>query len=419
MPSINQFVNNSTETNKIPLSSSEQSKPEKTEAVSKIFTKHISEMLSSISVNGNVEFVGSPLPTLTKALDRLSLTPVTFQESTGLDNAEIANLNTPAIVNLEERCSCPVDISNPHRIFQGKNLISVDGSSVALPAISFATIYARAGTYGFSQRKNAEQRLSFSQGVNRLWADVAINVEARHGIIVNEDRSNLLDKVLDDPLTYPYKDAATIAEIEALAMTEAIATILAIEQFGDQIDLAWLDGPLVMPYGGQKYSIQRLEELKKAKIPCLSIVKNPVASPVLKAAGMKDATDAAYFERLPPGTRSAFFLNRGNPKRRSHQIKRDPYAFFYYKTPTGQFLFRIETPRWVLDEYGPETIAGWVAADSAMSGGNNSHLITQVDAFVRLRGNLRGLVRELFSRHLSEKFGHLSESYNAVRWSWR
>ena len=134
---------------------------------------------------------------------------------------------------------------------------------------------------------------------------------------------------------------------------------------------------------------------------------------------MKDSTDAAYFERLPPGTRSALFLHQSNSQRRSNQFKRESYVFFYYKTPTGQFLFRIEVPCWVLDEYEPETIAGWVAADSAMSGGNNSHLITQVDAFVRLRGNMRALVRELFSRHLSARFGHLSENYNAVRWPWQ
>ncbi|MFX0090845.1 MAG: DNA double-strand break repair nuclease NurA [Candidatus Hodarchaeota archaeon] len=369
------------------------------------------QLLRSIARNGSIDSADVPVRTLQTAIARLSESP--FEKT--INWHLLDNLDQSKVECLEEEWAFDLSSIQPHKVLENMNLVGFDGSSMVLVDNQHACVYARGGSFGFSQRK--VHRLSFLSGVNRFWCDIAINVEASRGVVQDdEERQKSLDKLADDS-NYPYYDRVTLAEVEALALVEAASIILCCNDYKDNVDLVLHDGPLIVSRGGLNASIQRLRHMQMLKIPSINVVKNPTASPVLRAAGIPDSTDGAFFDRLEPGHRSTFFLQLSEA--RDLNIPRPlTRALAYFKSLNGNFLFRWEVPLWVLQHFGTEKVSKWIAADSFMDKSGVGSCISRADSFVRIRSNLRLLMRETQRIQLQEKKLGFGQNFNQVRWPW-
>jgi len=180
--------------------------------------------------------------------------------------------------------------------------------------------------------------------------------------------------------------------------------MLCVEEYGELIDLVFIDGPMYMARDGFDPSITRANYLKHVGIPHISVVKNLIASPVMKAAGQKKNW-----------TDFAFFATSLQPSIPHPELKR---VFFYYKTLQGD-LFRYEIPLWVweLEQVRTELLDRCIA-DSLLAGGGFSFVLSQVDQFVRIRKNLRVLLRTLQQMRFREHKITLSEPYDQKRFWW-
>lgn len=369
------------------------------------------QLLLSVARNGSIDSADVPVRTLQAAINRLSEAVMEPRGQWGL----LEGLDKSRIECLEDQWVFDLTSIQPHKALENMNLVGFDGSSMVLVDNQHACVYARAGSFGFSQKK--VHRLSFLSGVNKLWCDIAINVEASKGVVQNdEERKKSLDKLADDG-KYPYYDRVTLAEVEALALVESTSIILCSNEYADRLDLVLHDGPLLVSRGGLNASIQRLRHLQMLNIPSINVVKNPAASPVLRATGIADSTDAAFFDRLEPGHRSAFFLCQEEARERDIPI---PLArcFAYFKSLNGDFLFRWEVPLWVLQEFGPDQVSEWISADSFMDKTGVSACISRADSFVRIRSNLRILMRETHRIQLHDRSLGFGQNYNQIRWPW-
>ncbi|MFX0065391.1 MAG: DNA double-strand break repair nuclease NurA [Candidatus Hermodarchaeota archaeon] len=369
------------------------------------------QLLLAVARNGSLDSADVPVRTLQTALSRLSESPTNITSDWHL----LDNLDQSEVEALEDKWTFDLTSIEPHKALEDMNVVAVDGSSMVIVDNQHASVYARGGSYGFSQKKI--HRLSFLSGVNKVWCDVAINVEASRGVVQDiEERQHCLDKLADDN-NYPYYDRVTLAEVEALALVEAASIILCCNEFVDNVDLILHDGPLFVSRGGYNASLQRLRHMHMLNIPSINVVKTPAASPVLHAAGISDSTDGAFFDRLEPGHRSSFFLQQmeASKLRIPTPLTR---ALAYFKSLNGKFLFRWEVPLWVLQQFGPEKVAEWIAADSFMDKTGVSFSISRADSLVRIRSNLRTLMRETQRVQLQERGLKFTQNFNQTRWPW-
>lgn len=362
----------------------------------------------------------SPAQTIGRTLRRLDFKQLREVERNGtvwdllgeLDHAQVEPLETIISFNM------PKAMRQVYPTLTKMNLVAFDGASVALRTSSVSIVYARAGSYGYSQRTNNEERLSFNSGINRIWCDIApIIPSVPNALVADEGLRQLLMEDFEKRVSG--HDQILMAEIEALARVEAMAAMLCVEEYGELIDLVFIDGPMYMARDGFDPSITRANYLKHVGISHISVVKNLIASPVMKAAGQKkNWTDFAFFATsLQPGERSCAFLRHDEGKYSipHPELKR---VFFYYKTLQGD-LFRYEIPLWVweLEQVRTELLDRCIA-DSLLAGGGFSFVLSQVDQFVRIRKNLRVLLRTLQQMRFREHKIELSEPYDQKRFWW-
>jgi len=174
-----------------------------------------------------------------------------------------------------------------------------------------------------------------------------------------------------------------------------------------------VDGPQFISRESFLLSLTRVKLLHKMGIPSISIVKNPSGSPIMRACGITDTTDTAFFEYLEAGERSPMFLrlSEGTKKIPSQEFLR---VFWYYKTERG-FISRCEVPFWSYQEKRfqfPEI----VAADSAMDGGKMSFLIGKADSIARIKQSMRATIRSLQKNGFTAHDVPYCAPYNQDRW---
>lgn len=362
----------------------------------------------------------SPAQTIGKTFRRLDFKQLREIERNGtmwdllgeLDHAKVEPLETTISLSM------PKAMRQIYPNLTKRNHVGFDGASVALRTSSVSIVYARAGSYGYSQRTKNEERLSFNSGINRIWCDIApIIPSVPNALVTDEGLRQLLMEDFEKKVSG--QDQILMAEIEALARVEAMATMLCVEEYGELIDLVFIDGPMYMARDGFEPSLTRANYLKHVGIPHISVVKNLIASPVMKAAGQKkNWTDFAFFATsLQPGERSCAFLRHDEGKYSIPHpaLKR---VFFYYKTLQSD-LFRYEIPLWVWElEKARTELLDCCIADSLLAGGGFSYVLSQVDQFVRIRKNLRVLLRSLQQKRLREYNVELSEPYDQKRFWW-
>ncbi len=362
----------------------------------------------------------SPAQTIDRTFRRLDFKYLREVERNGtvwdllgeLDHTQVEPLETTISFSMQKamRQTYPTLIK--------KNLVGFDGASVALRTSSVSIVYARAGSYGYSQRTKNVERLSFNSGINRIWCDIAPIIPSVPNALVTD--AGLKQLVIEDfEKKFSGQDPILMAEIEALARVEALAAMLCVAEYGELIDLVFIDGPMYIARDGFEPSLTRTNYLRHVGIPLISVVKNLIASPVMKAAGQKkNWTDFAFFATsLQPGERSCAFLKHDEGKYSIPHpgLKR---VFFYYKTLQGD-LFRYETPLWIWElEHVRTELLDCCIADSLLAGGGFSFVLSQADQFVRIRKNLRVLLRTLQQMRLKEHKVELSEPYDQKRFWW-
>lgn len=361
-----------------------------------------------------------PIQTIGRTLRRLDFKQLREVERNGTVWDLLGELDHAQVEPLETTIS--IEMSKTRRqvypALAKKNLVGFDGASVALRTSSVSIVYARASSYGYSQRTNNEERLSFNSGVNRIWCDIAPIIPSVPNALVTDE--GLRQLVMEDfEKTVSGQDQILMAEIGALARVEAMAAMLCVGEYGELIDLILVDGPMYVARDGFEPSLIRANYLKQVGIPHISVVKNLIASPVMKAAGQKQNwTDFAFFATsLQPGERSCAFLRHDEGKYviPHLELKR---VFFYYKTFQGD-LFRYEAPLWVWELAQVRTeLLDCCIADSLLAGGGFSFVLSQADQFVRIRKDVRGLLRSLQQMRLREQGVAPSEPYDQKRFWW-
>lgn len=359
----------------------------------------------------------TPTQTIGRTFNRLNFNKLHEIEKNGTVWALLGDLDTTLIEPLETGISfsAPKHMHQVYPILAEKNLVGFDGASVAIRTSSVSIVYARAGSYGYSQRLTEKERLSFN-GINRIWCDIAPIIPlVPNSLVTDEGLKHLM--IEDFEKKYKGPDKILMAEIEAQAQVESLATILCVKAYESLIDLILIDGPMYIAQDGFESSLTRAQYLKKKALPHFSVVKNLIASPVMNAAGQKkNWTDFAFFATsLQPGDRSCAFLRHDEGKFTIPHpcLKR---VFFYYKTLQGD-LFRYELPLWVWEqERDRRSLLDCCIADSLLGGGGMSFVIKKADQFVRIRKNLRLLLRSSYFSRLKDKNIELSEPYNQKRW---
>jgi len=379
-------------------------------------TARIELLEQSVSQWGSLT-QSSPIKTIGRTFNRLNFKKLSEIEKNGTIWALLGELDTALIEPLETGISfsAPKHMHQVYPILAEKNLVGFDGASIAIRTSSFSIVYARAGSYGYSQRLIESERLSFN-GINRIWCDIAPIIPFVPNSLVTDDGLKQL-MIEDFEKKYKGPDKILMAEIEAQAQVESLAVILCVKAYEKLIDLILIDGPMYIAQDGFESSLTRAQYLKKTAIPHFSIVKNLIASPVMGAAGQKkNWTDFAFFATsLQPGDRSCAFLRHDEGK----FVISDPAlkrVFFYYKTLQGD-LFRYELPLWVWEqEKDQKSLLDCCIADSLLAGGGFSFVCKKADQFVRIRKNLRLLLRSSYFTRLKDENIELSEPYNQKRW---
>ncbi len=362
----------------------------------------------------------SPAQTIGKTFRRLDFKQLREIERNGTMWDLLGELDHAKIEPLENTISfsMPKAMRQIYPNLSKRNHVGFDGASVALRTSSVSIVYARAGSYGYSQQTKNEERLSLNSGINRIWCDIAPLIPSvPNALATDEGLRQLLMEDFEKKVSG--QDQILMAEIEALARVEAMAAMLCVEEYGQFIDLVFIDGPMYMAQDGFEPSLTRANYLKHVGLPHISVVKNLIASPVMKAAGQKkNWTDFAFFATsLHPGERSCAFLKHDEGKYSIPHIELKR-VLFYYKTLQGD-LFRYEIPFWVWElEKGRTELLDCCIADSLLTGGGFSFILSQVDNFVRIRKNLRVLLRSLQQMRLREYNVELSEPYDQKRFWW-
>ncbi|MHA1861733.1 MAG: DNA double-strand break repair nuclease NurA [Candidatus Ranarchaeia archaeon] len=374
---------------------------------------------SLIGIGGVEEKCGSPYKTLRKALCRIDFPRLVhdYVEDRGqsLDKASevLETIDHNKVEPLEDPVVTPLQIQNPTRVLAGLNIVAFDGGSLPIYNYSCSTVYARGGSFGYSQREK-EPRLSFESGVNRIWCDAAINVASRPDIFNEEIRRWHLDRIADDTTgEISLVDRVKQAELYLLSLVEAASVALCLRDYAEAIDLIVLDGPLFFGHEGFDASYTRMHLLWNTRKPCYSVIKNPSGSPVMRACGVKDTSDVAFFEYLEPGERSPMFLRHEDalPVVSKPELKR---VFWYSKTDRGN-LCRYETPWWCYKK-GKLAFDKIAAADSTLNGGKISFFLNRVDALVRIRRNFRTMLTALQRASFQSHGIRFTEPYNQIRW---
>jgi len=377
-------------------------------------------ILKTVEANGSVSDASNPIPTIKKAFSRLNFSLLRSNSSyydekkleTILENLDTSQVEMISHKSRGKSFVFDLRLEEPYKVFRNMNLVGFDGASLPLFNANFSIVYARAASFAYSQ-KDPRNRLSFESGANRLWADIALNVASKPGIVSEEVRRWQIDLLSDDLIGQLPFDRVDIAELQALSIVESAAIISCVEHYKDSIDLIFHDGPLFSKTGFD-YAIGKIQFLKKKGIGSINIVKTPIASPVMRACGITDTTDVAFFDLLPPGHRSPFFLKKSeNFLAKLNEEERR--SFFYYKTMDND-LIRVETPYWFVEEKGMEKISSMISADSDLNGGKLSFMISKADAFVRIGQPTRRLLR-LVQKTLFEQAGiEFTEPYDTKRW---
>ena len=217
---------------------------------------------------------GTPYKTLKRALKRINFSGLLEDYYTdrtkSLEKAHevIENIDSNRIELLEDSLVIPVKINNPAKILSGFNIVAFDGGSLPIYNYSCSTVYARGGSFGYSQRDN-DPRLSFESGVNRIWCDAAINIASRPNVFNDEVRKWQLDQIADDTTgQIALTDRVKRAEIYLLSMVEAASVILCLRDYAGVIDLVVLDGPLFFGHHAFEASYTRMQALRNSNKPC-------------------------------------------------------------------------------------------------------------------------------------------------------
>ncbi len=380
---------------------------------------YVRDLLITIAGSGSFKSrASSPFVSLGKALQRINFN--TLSHSNGhrkvlLEEASqtLGEIDSCRIKRLDPNIVYPIDITEPTDILNELNIVGFDGGSIAIYNYSCSTVYARGGSFAYSQGRG-ERRLSLESGINRIWCDTAVNVAARPGVLSEEVHQWTLDQCADDVHEEMIiQDQVKRAEVWALALVEASSTALCLQEFWGKIDIVFLDGPQFVSREGFEPSLTRLKLLQNLGVPSIAIVKNPSGSPIMRACGISDTSDTAFFEYLEPGERSPMFLriDEGKKKIPSKNLRR---VFWYYKTQRG-FICRCEIPHWCYQENGFK-FDEIVGADSALDGGKMSFVIGRADSIARIRSSMRTTMRALQKAGFSAHQVQYSEPYNQKRW---
>ncbi|MHA2406779.1 MAG: DNA double-strand break repair nuclease NurA [Candidatus Ranarchaeia archaeon] len=380
----------------------------------------IRDLLVTVAGSGSLKNnTGSPFVSLGKALQRINFDSLSHkhghrevlleearQTLTAIDESRIKQLETDIVI--------PISIHHPTSTLNGLNIVAFDGGSIPIYNYSCSTVFARGGSFGYSQC-TGDRHLSLESGINRIWCDVAINVAARPGVLSEEVHKWTLDQCADDVNEEMIlQDQVKRTEVYALALVEASAVTLCLQDFWDKIDVVFLDGPQYISREGYQPSLTRINLLQTLGIPSIAVVKNPGGSPVMRGCNIIDTSDTAFFEYLEPGERSPMFLRieEGKKKLPSKDLRR---VFWYYKTMRG-FICRYEIPFWCYKK-GELAFDKIVAADSALDGGKLSFVGGRADSIARIRQSLRSTMRVLQKSGFIANDVQFSEPYNQERWS--
>ncbi|MHA2060499.1 MAG: DNA double-strand break repair nuclease NurA [Candidatus Ranarchaeia archaeon] len=380
----------------------------------------IRDLLVTVAGSGSLKNnTGSPFVSLGKALQRINFNSLSHKDGHRevlLEEARctLSTIDETRIAQLDSEVAIPLDIHHPTHTLNGLNVVGFDGGSIPIYNYSCSTVFARGGSFGYSQ-STGDRHLSLESGINRIWCDVAINVAARPGVLSEEVHKWTLDQCADDVNEEMIlQDQVKRTEVYALALVEASAVALCLQEFRERIDIAFLDGPQFISREGYQPSLTRLRLLQTLNIPSVAVVKNPSGSPVMRGCNIIDTSDTAFFEYLEPGERSPMFLRLEEGKRKlpSKGLRR---VFWYYKTQRG-FICRYEIPYWCYEkeEYAYDEI---VAADSALDGGKLSFVGGRADSISRIRQSLRSTMRVLQKSGFIANDVQFSEPYNQDRWS--
>ncbi|MHA1917022.1 MAG: DNA double-strand break repair nuclease NurA [Candidatus Ranarchaeia archaeon] len=362
---------------------------------------------------------GNPFLSLDKAIHRIDFeslknTGKNRKKRLGEAKTILQGLDNKKIRRLEEQIVFEEEVREPSETLSDYNIVGFDGGSLPIYNYSCSTVYARGGSFGYSQ-KNGKNRFTFESGINRIWCDLAVNIASKPGIIDEDAKISSIDNSTEDNNELmPLRDRIKRIEGYALALVESTSVISCLKEFSDKIDLVFLDGPQFISQEGFFPSLLRMITLRNLKIPSISVVKNPSGSPVMSACDINYISDTAFFDYLNPGERSPLFLRceEGAKQIPSQNIKR---VFWYYKTKRG-FISRYEIPYWCYKQ-NKHDFSSITVADSELDGGNVSYIIGRADSIVKIPNQMRDYLRSIQKAKFHERDVNFTEPYNQHRWS--
>lgn len=265
---------------------------------------------------------------------------------------ELLNLlvDSKIVEPLEDSFKVSVRTVDPIQILSDKSIVGIDGGAFTIKFHPLRFIIAKSAIFTHTQRFRA-------QGVRGIWR-TAFSIVRKSG-----NFEELLRRKVR----------------EVLVKVESKTTLEVIEEFGDNIDAIFWDGPLYnRRYFDEFYNV--VKAARDFSVPIIKLVKNSFSARIAQYLGFDELSDADLFSAfLGSRERSAFFLYKG-PMAVDLPIKFRP-VFFYVKT-SNKLILRYEFPYWVLEEYGSGYIQRIIYADMQLGGGL-SYVLMRADNLAR------------------------------------
>jgi len=285
---------------------------------------------------------------------------------------------------LEDRPIFKIDIDKPYSVFNNMTVIGVDGSSLVFKGHPLRLIITRSAVFSHSQRR--------------------INVVRINGVY------KVLVRIVDElPFLGDIDDFLRILESYTLSYLESTTINEICKKYGaDLIDLVLKDGPL---YNINNEGISdMLSSLYKLGIPIIGVVKNSYSKFVTKAINIDNMFDSDFFSfLLVPNSRSPFFM-LVDEKSEQHKL-----VMTYYMTPR-RTIMRIEVPYWVYEEYGPDLIASYIAADTILGKGHFSYILSRADKISKFSENEKKILLRQLEKMLLSYGSKAPYFFNEYRW---